>query len=331
MTIPFKNHYLTTSHLEMVMPAKPKVLVIGASGFLGRNLMRRLSEANFDVSALDLFAAEGFDHVNWTVGAAGDETIVASAMSGCETVFYLASSSLPASANANMAAEILQHVAVVVKAAEIAKSMGVKKFVFASSGGTVYGIDSDEPIKEVDQTRPRNAYGVSKLAIENYLLVLSHLFEIQTISLRISNPYGQYQKANHGQGFVAAAMSAAFKSQPLTIWGDGSVIRDFVYVDDVAEAFIKAHEYSGHSTCFNIGSGVGRSLLEIVELVEEKSGKKIKVEFSPGRKVDASKCILDINRASQLLNWSPKCGLAAGVTRTADWWRSMSQAKLHSI
>ncbi len=298
-----------------------RVLVIGGAGFVGQHVLDCLLARNYLVAALDLTKPErGNTDVDWIIGSATDEALLASATSGCDIVIFLAASSLPNSANADMAAEIVSHVRMVVKAAEIACSQGVGMFLFASSGGTVYGSASNEALHEDCSTRPLTAYGVSKVAVENYLSVLSHLRGMRTISLRISNPFGPGQRAHRSQGFIAAAMSAAVTGEPLSIWGDGSVVRDFIYVGDVAQAFARCCAYCGSSRTINIGSGQGRALSEVIKAVEAVTNRKINVEYKNSRSFDAKSNVLDIRLARSALDWQPSTSFVDGIVITAHAW-----------
>lgn len=306
-----------------VLQSVRRVLVAGANGFIGRHVVLQLVSEGFKVVALDLSKpqAEG-SQPEWIVGSVFDESLFSSVVPGCEIVVFLAAASLPASANADLAAEITGHVRTTVKAAEICSAHHVKTFIFASSGGTVYGIDAKTPLAETAPTQPRNAYGVSKLAIEHYLSVLSRLRGMRTVSLRISNPYGEGQRAVRNQGFVAAAMSAAFTKSELACWGDGSIVRDFVYVKDVARAIAMACNFSGASAVINIGTGKGTKLVEVASIIEKITNRSIPMVYFPGRSVDVSTNILDTSRARELLQWEPRVGLEAGLRKTANWWET---------
>ena len=299
-----------------------RVLVVGAGGFIGRHVVSGLVAAQAKVTALDLAAPKRIPNgvVEWVTGNVSDESVVAAASAGQDAVVYLASNSLPASANHDLAEEINSHVRATVKAAEICEASGVDLFLFASSGGTVYGLEADEPLVEDSPTRPRNAYGVSKLAIEHYLRLIGVLRHMKTVSLRIANPYGEGQRSHRSQGVVAAAMQHSIEGTAMPIWGDGSVVRDFVYVGDVAEAFVAACGYEGPSTVINIGSGAGVTLLDIIRLVETATGRPIRLDFEPDRPIDVRRNVLDIRRAARHLSWTPKVSLESGIAATAGWW-----------
>lgn len=304
-----------------------RVLVLGGGGFIGKRVVARLASWGATIRVLDLNKRENTGSlddkcVEWITGSVFDETLVATAARGCDAAVFLASNSLPASANSDLSAEIAQHVRPSVRVAEICQAEGLNSFIFASSGGTVYGLDSTVPLNENSRTLPRNAYGASKLAIEHYLRILGSLRGIRTLSLRISNPYGPGQLAIRGQGFIAAAMQHAFSGEPMHIWGDGSVIRDFLYVDDLAEAIRRSVLYKGQSAAINIGSGVGFSLLEIVRKVEAATDRKICLTFDPSRVIDVASNVLDVSESQRELGWKPSTNLEEGLFLTANWWQS---------
>jgi UDP-glucose 4-epimerase len=316
----------------MPQTRKEKACVLGAAGFIGRHVVREFLAQGYRVTAVDRVdgLSDGMlEHrrIEFRCGKLTDDEFVRSVLAGVDTVICLAPNSLPESSNADLGAEIGNQVQATLHIAELAHQSGCRSFVFASSGGTVYGLDSATPIAEDAATRPRNAYGVSKLAIEHYLRVLRELRSLHAVSLRISNPYGVGQHANNNQGFIAMAMRRAFDGEPITIWGDGKAVRDFIFVRDLAAAFVKASEYTGPEHVMNIGSGLGYSLLEIMTMVEEVSGRRLNLRFERQRKIDVARNVLDISRAYAELNWQPQTAIEAGLAATADWWASRQVAR----
>ena len=298
------------------------MLVVGAGGFIGRALCRALAPS-MPVVGMDLTPApEGLGHLDWITGSFADDTLLASAADGCDAVVFLANASLPASSQADLASEAQAHVAGTLRVAETCARLGVGRFLFASSGGTVYGSDAPAGgLPEDAPTRPRNGYGVSKLAIEHYIRLMHDMGRMRTLSLRLSNPYGEGQRALRGQGIVAAAMEHALEGRVLPIWGDGSVSRDFVYVGDVAEAFRAGLAHDGPSTAINVGSGRETTLNEIVDRVRAATGRRLPVEYLADRRIDVRRNALDVSRAAAELGWRPTTDLDEGLRRTAAWWR----------
>jgi UDP-glucose 4-epimerase len=298
------------------------VLVVGAAGFIGRHTAKALALAGYEVTALDVASPGDIPGVRWIQGSAADEPLLTGLAKAHAQVIYLVGGSLPASANADMAGEIETNLRGTVRTAEICARAGVTNFVFASSGGTVYGASNARFLSEQRPTRPLNAYGVSKLASEHYLRILSVMTGVTVVTLRISNPYGEGQRATKGQGLIAAAMSAAYAQEVLPCWGDGSVVRDFVYIADVADAFVAACGYSGPSATINIGAGEGKSVLQVIAAVERATRRKIKVDFQLNRVIDAPRNVLAIGRAAKVLGWAPKVALDDGLSKTARWWQA---------
>ena len=301
-----------------------RILVVGGNGFIGRHVVRHLLAAGAEVVIMDMAPGpEEFARLDQVLGSIADTTLLASAVSGCDMVVFLANSSLPGSANTDLSSEVHSHVMVSVKAAEICSAQGVERFVFASSGGTVYGYSSNTPLGEDMPTKPRNAYGVSKLAIEHYLRIIGMQGGLRTISLRVANPYGEGQRALRNQGFIAAAMQHAMSGRPMEIWGDGSVERDFVHVSDVAQAFVNACTVEDPPEVANVGSGHGTSLLKVLQLAEEALGRPVPIIFQPSRAIDVARNVLDTTRAATSLGWQPSIGLEEGLSLTVDWWQGL--------
>jgi len=205
--------------------------------------------------------------------------------------------------------------------AETCKDLGVERFLFASSGGTVYGYDAPPGgLIETGPTQPLNGYGVSKLSIEHYLRLMAVQGPMRTLSLRISNPYGEGQKPYRAQGVVAAAMQHAISGTVMPIWGDGTVERDFIHVRDVAEAFIAGLSYEGPSHVVNIGSGHGTKINEVLAATRHYTGRELRVEYQAERHIDVRRNVLSIDRAREELGWAPSIKFNEGLERTAQWW-----------
>ncbi|MEM9010555.1 MAG: NAD-dependent epimerase/dehydratase family protein [Pseudomonadota bacterium] len=308
-----------------------RVAVIGASGFIGQHVVAALLEAGAEVAGFDRALAVCPPHARYThlQGDAGNPTDVAPALAGADAAICLAPSSLPVTANADFAAEVAGHLAPTIRLAELALAAGCRRFVYASSGGTVYGAPGPGPLAETAATLPQSAYGVTKLAMEHYLRVLGELRGLSALSLRVSNPYGPGQIAAQGQGLVAMAMKRAFEGAPMVIWGDGSVVRDFVYIGDVARAYAVAAAPSGPVGAINVGSGSGLRLIDIAKAVEAAAERPLDLRFTEGRAIDVAANVLDISRAEKLLGWRPTTMLEDGLRQTAAWWRARTIATRH--
>jgi UDP-glucose 4-epimerase len=149
----------------------------------------------------------------------------------------------------------------------------------------------------------------------------SHLNGIRAITLRVANPYGERQRIETAQGAVGVFLHHALKGLPIEIWGDGSVTRDYIHVSDVAEAFIRAMEYSGAKSLFNISSGAGTSLNELIGMLEDVTGKPVEVRYLPSRSFDVPVSVLSNDLARDELKWTPSISMRDGIARTAEWMK----------
>jgi UDP-glucose 4-epimerase len=200
----------------------------------------------------------------------------------------------------------------------------VRKIVFISSGGTVYGIPHEVPIPESASTDPISAYGISKLAIEKYLALYHYLYGCDYSVLRVANSFGPYQSPHRRQGLIAAFMHRIARGQAVEIWGDGRVVRDFVYIDDVIDAVLAAAVYGGSHRVFNVGAGIGRSVLEVVTDIADVLGRPdVAPIHKPGRATDVPVNVLNIALIQREFGWSPRTDWRQGLRLTADWIRSV--------
>ncbi|MCK0511892.1 NAD-dependent epimerase/dehydratase family protein [Aromatoleum buckelii] len=301
-----------------------RCVVLGANGFLGCALTPQLLEAGHHVIACDL--AREFSSIAphsrlecLTLDFL-DEVAVREAVAGADWVFHLVSTTKPASSNVNMAFDVQTNVVATIHLLEACAAEGVGRVLFASSGGTVYGIPSSLPVREDMPTLPIVSYGLTKLVIERYAELFERQKGLQTVSLRIGNPYGP-RHYDPNQGVIPVFMRQIRQGRQLKIWGDGSIIRDYVYVDDVARAFILAARYAGPLRQFNIASGEGRSVRDIVHQLELLNGAPVEVEYVAARGFDIPAIVLDITRAREVLGWHPGVRFEEGLRLT---WEAMS-------
>jgi UDP-glucose 4-epimerase len=299
-------------------------IVLGGGGFLGTNLCRRLAASGVRVRAFGrrrLFP-QAIAGVDWRQGDFSDAAALASAVAGCNVVFHLVHATTPYSANLDMAADLQQHVVPSLALMDICRNLGVGRVVFVSSGGTVYGPSAPIPTPETAPTHPIAAYGIGMLAVEKYLALYEHHHGLDYRVLRVANPFGPFQTLAKNQGIVAALISRALGDEPIEIWGDGSVVRDFVYVDDVIDGLEAAAGDRSAERLFNIGTGRGRSLREVVAAIETQLQRKLEIVWKPGRPIDVPASVLSIDRAKAVLKWTPRTPFEEGLAKTIAWWRT---------
>jgi UDP-glucose 4-epimerase len=306
-----------------------RCLVLGGRGFIGSHLVNALLEAGHQVTCFDrphlvpLGATHASDErFRFVEGDFVSEADIAEALPGCDVCFHLVSTTLPHSSNADPVFDVETNLLGTVRLLNHARSAGLRKLVFVSSGGTVYGTPTSVPIDESHPTHPLCSYGITKLAIEKYLELFHHLHGLDYCVLRIANPYGEMQRTQASQGAVAVFLGKAVRGEAVEIWGDGSVVRDFVYIGDVADALVKAMHHEGPQRLFNIGAGRGHSLNEVLDTIDEVVGRKTRRVYRPGRAFDVPANVLSIERASTHLGWRPRVAFRDGVARLASWLAS---------
>jgi UDP-glucose 4-epimerase len=239
-------------------------------------------------------------------------------------VFHLIHGTTPHSANLDMVGDLRHSVTPTLALLDACRNAGVPRIVFISSGGTIYGVAKEIPTPETAATEPITAYGIVKLIIEKYLALHEHLHGLSYRVLRVANPFGPFQLPTKAQGLVAMLLSRAMKRQSVEIWGDGSVVRDYVFIDDVVDALLAAATDASAERIFNIGSGRGRSVRDVIAAVEAELGAPVPVEWSAGRPIDVPISVLAIERARDVLGWTPKTEFAEGLRQTVRWWRARS-------
>ncbi len=305
-----------------------RCLVLGGRGFIGSHLVDALLAHGHFVRCFDRphLATLGDAHMsdpNFELyeGDLLSETDAREALIGCDVCFHLISTTIPKSSNADPVFDFESNVLGTMRLLTHAVKSGIKKVIFVSSGGTVYGVPKLIPIPETHPTDPVCAYGISKLTIEKYLWLFRKLYGLDYTILRLANPYGERQRIHASQGAVAVFLGKVLRGEPVEIWGDGSVVRDYFYISDVVDALLAALESTDDEHVFNIGSGVGHSLNDLLDSIERVTGCKAIRHYLPGRPFDVPVNVLDIERAQRVLNWSPKIGFDQGLARFAEWMR----------
>jgi UDP-glucose 4-epimerase len=304
-----------------------KIFVLGGGGFLGSHICEALLNNQHEVTVFDqpqarflqLCRLKGAKIVTGNFLNTDD---LGSALADCDVLYHLVSTTVPQSSNDNPQKDIESNLIGTVQLLELARKSGVKKVIFSSSGGTVYGIPQEIPIRENHPTKPISSYGIVKLAIEKYLHLYWLLYGLDYCVLRISNVYGERQPMNETQGIMGTFLGKAISGEPIQIWGDGSIIRDYVYVEDVARAFQMAATLTDECTVINIGSGEGQSVNNIVSQIENITGHLLQVKHLPSRPFDVPSNVLDISLAKTILKWQPEINLLEGLSRTYDWMKS---------
>ena len=258
-----------------------------------------------------------------TVGLFEDAGALAAALRGQEVVFHLISSSLPERSNHDPADDIAREVIPTIQLLSLCRKAEVRRVVFASSGGTVYGVARQVPTPETAPTLPISAYGINKLTVERYLGLFHYLYGLEYQVLRVANPYGPGQSPYKRQGIIAVMLHRALMGGTIEIWGAGNVVRDFVHVDDVAAAFVAAASYDGPHRVMNVGSGQGRTLNQVAaDVARVLELPNLSVVHRSARAVDVPTSVLDTSLIRQETACEPKVPWLNGLAGTAAWMRA---------
>jgi UDP-glucose 4-epimerase len=307
-----------------------RCLILGGGGFIGSHIVDALLVRNHSVRVFErddaetkniAYALPKIELVRGNFFCADD---LVRAMTGIDVVVHLVSTTIPGSSNENMAYDVETNVIGNIKMLDIARKAGVRKIIFASSGGTVYGLPQFLPVTEAHPVAPICSHGIAKLAAEMYLHLHYHLYGLDYTVLRFANPYGARQNPLSGQGAIAAFLWRTLNDEPISIWGDGTVARDFFHVSDLAAAVLTVVENDTPSKIYNIGSGVPHTLNEVLSLIQDITGKKPSIQYFPARKLDVPVTYLDISRAQKELLWRPQISMREGLSRT---WEYLQNAK----
>ena len=307
-----------------------KVTVLGGGGFIGSAIIDRLLGEGHSIRVFERPRIDPYrpftdsEQVGWINGDLMSVHDIREAVRGVDAVMHLVSTTLPKSSNDDPIYDVQSNLIASLQLLQVMVEEQVRRVVFISSGGTVYGQPQYLPIDERHPTEPMVSYGITKLAIEKFMVMFQHLHGLKPVILRVTNPYGERQRVETAQGAVGVFLDRIIRGQPIEIWGDGSVSRDYIHVSDVAQAFARALTYEGSQVVFNVSTGKGTPLTELLQIIGEVTGLPVNAQFKPARPFDVPVSVLDNTLAQAQLGWKPVVSLSDGIARTAQWMRSRS-------
>ena len=305
------------------------ILLLGAASFIGTNLTIELAKnAENEITLVDR-CKDFFNPIinmnlkNIRIIESGltVDTDFDSILKNQEVVYHLVSTTVPTTSNQHISQELVSNVVFSANLFEACIRCGVKKVVFISSGGTVYGKEVDCPLKEKTATYPISSYGVQKVTIEKLLYLYRYMYGLDYRVIRLANPYGPHQRPNGVLGAVTTFTYKALKGDEITVYGDGSVVRDFIYIDDAIRAIMKIVEGENKHHTFNLGCGYGTSIKQVLTTIERTLGIKLNVSYVEGRKVDVPTNYLDISRYEKYYGALNPISLEEGIRKTADFMK----------
>lgn len=302
------------------------IALFGGAGFIGKNLMIQLAKEKenqitvFDVNKAFLSDVQPLpENVSFVETKFEQETDFTTLLQGQEIVYHLVSTSVPTTSNSKIPQELECNIVTTSLFLEACVKAGVKRVIFTSSGGTVYGKEVVCPLKEDAPTNPITTYGVQKITIEHLLYLYHHMHGLDYRIVRPGNPYGPYQRPNGVLGAITTFTYKALKDEEITVFGDGSVVRDYIYIDDAVRAIVNVANGDGKEKVFNIGSGKGTDLNEILATIRKVLGKELHVTYKEGRSVDVPVNYLDMTRYETTFGKTEFLSLEEGIRRTAEF------------
>jgi UDP-glucose 4-epimerase len=298
-------------------------VVVGGGGFLGAALAQKLVSDGHNVKTFGRRPANPSAGIPHTTATLAEADLLAAALEGADCVYHFAWSSVPATSARDPGWDLRENVVTGLALLDACRDAGVQTVIFASSGGTVYGSGSRAPIREDAELSPVSAHGIAKLTFERYVSLYAAGGAFDYRILRISNAYGPGQRSDRPQGLISVGFSRMRRAEPITVWGDGTVVRDYVHVDDVVSAAAAA---SGTlppraPRVFNVGSGQGHSVSEVLAVMAEVAGVHPEVLYLPARAFDLPHVVLDPSLAERTLGWTPQVDLERGLRET---WRQLT-------
>ena len=302
---------------------RKKVLIFGGFGFVGTNLTEELiKRGNYEIIIFEakdviLQNPDLLNHVKVYYGDFHNEKDyeIIFKENKIDIVFHLISTTVPSKSNQNILYDIDSNLVNSIKLLNLMKQYQIKNIIFPSSGGTIYGI-SKNIHKELDSTKPICSYGIMKLTIEKYLYLYHYLYDINYLILRLSNPFGKYHK-NPQQGLINVVLDKFLEKKPIEIWGNGSIVRDYIFMEDIGKITVDLIEKNIQNEIINIGSGRGYSIMEIITIIKKIVGD-FPIEFVEERKVDVPYIVLNIDKLNELIDVN-LMSIEEAINKTYIW------------
>jgi UDP-glucose 4-epimerase len=305
-----------------------KVLILGADGFIGSHIASSLVDEGYFVRAFDLFRdgtsrnlGPFSDSLEMFSGDFLNRTDLKRSLQDIDSVFHFVSLTTPGSSMNDPLIDIETNLKGSVIFFDECVQAGVKKVVFASSGGGIYGNQGKEKYSEEDRAEPVSPYAISKLAIERYLHYYRTHCGLDSVILRYSNPYGPSQNVVGTQGLIPIFMNRMKNGSAIEIFGDGGNVRDYIYIDDLVAATKMIFGSDNRDVVYNVGSGEGTDINQVVSIIEKVTGMEAKKNYLPKRDIDVRSVVLDIGRMRSEFGDIRLQSLESGIRKTWDWIR----------
>lgn len=310
------------------MKIPESILVLGSAGFIGSAVCSHLVQLGHHVLALGRSEIDReIDGVVHVRGSIEDRQLLRDALARSQSVVYCAAMTTPGTSAQDPALEVLGNLLPLTRVLECSVDFPGRRMVYLSSGGAVYGDDAADAT-ESNALRPRSYYGAGKAAAEALIHACVATSDWSAVILRPSNLYGPGQRVTKGFAIIPTLFDRVADGKPFQVWGDGSTVRDYCYVDDLTSAVISALHVPSKSTfnVYNVASGEAVSILQLIEACQRASGGTIQAELRPARNVDVACVSPNPQRISDELGWRARIDLDEGLRRTWAWHQSILQS-----
>lgn len=292
------------------MSKLPRIVITGGTGFIGSSLIERLSRSGYSIVSLERSPARSMKSVRRVAIDLTDYAALSRLIKKDDVVVHLACSSIPKTAEDHRADDVRENLFPTLTLLDACVKKGARKFLFASSGGMVYGGSYARPIRESDPPEPMSSYGALKLSIENYLGVYVRRYQLPTVILRIANVYGRIGTKRPTRGAVEAFLYAALHNEPAQRLGDP--VRDYVHIDDVVSFIEQAVRSSRIEGVYNVGTGVGTSLTQLADIIRKVTHRRLLLNASAAPAADVPYAVVNIRKALAT-GWKPTYTLQKGI------------------
>ena len=304
---------------------KLKILIIGGTGFLGSQLVVKLHEKGHQIRVISRDGAKknvSRKQIEYIKADVNNTQILSRVIDGIDYIYYFASTTNPKRSEDDLIFDLSSNLIPVINVLHQCVNKKVKKFIFCSSGGTVYGDQGKNPISETSPCDPVSSYGLVKYTIENYIKYFNYKYDLSYEILRLSNPYGDNQLTDGTFGIIPTYINSVTNSKVINIYGDGKIVRDYIHIDDFIYLNLKLLTTTKKNNILNVGTGIGTSINQLIQKIELHTGKKAKVRYLPKRKFDVSINYLNIEKVKEIYGWQPKIFLDVGLKRYIKNYKS---------
>jgi len=297
------------------------ILIIGGNGFIGSHLIDHLLFLKHRVRVFDVSHErfrEPLQNVDYRLSRLDNIPELYEAMLGIDIIFHLASASVPSTSNLDQIGDVNSNLISTLNILNLMKRLSVKKIIYLSSGGAVYGNVDQNPINEDSPIKPISSYGIVKSTIEHYILLYNRLYNIDYLIVRPSNPYGPRQGHFIAQGVISTFLRKSANLESFSVFGDGSATKDYIYITDFVSLLWQLTEKDAQGI-YNVGSGIGIDLNQIISCINSVTGIKNEVNYSIQKAYDVNNFVLDISKLKEVIGEINFTSLEEGIKNTWSW------------